>query len=369
MADPQAAVQALLDELVESGAERGLQAAAYLDGRMVVDAWAGVADPATGRAVDGDTLFTVFSCSKGITATVIHLLAERGKLQYDDPIAKHWPEFAAHGKERITIRHALTHTAGLPKTPEGDPNKPPGAQMADWGAMCRAIADLTPLWEPGTQTGYHALTFGWLLGEVARRADGRPIERIVAEDICAPLGIEAFFFGIPESAEARVAPLENDATMDEGPAATPESRAIPHLFNRPDIRRAVIPAGGGIANARSLARHYAGLIGDGVDGVRLLPPERVRIATTVQTEAVDTILGRPIRKGLGYFLGREESAMSERATAFGHPGHGGSIGFADPEYRFAFALTKNRLVSSAPGQGTVNEVSRAARAALGIPEA
>jgi CubicO group peptidase (beta-lactamase class C family) len=368
MADAQAAVQALLDELVGTDAERGVQVAAYLDGQMVIDAWAGVADPETGRPVDSETLFTVFSCSKGITATVIHLLAERGKLNYDDPIATYWPEFAAHGKERITIRHALTHTAGLPRTPEGDRTGPPGAMMADWDRMCQGIADLTPLWEPGTQTGYHALTFGWLLGEVARRADGRPIERIVAEDICAPLGIDSLFFGIPDTVEARVAPLENDATLMEGPTATTESRAIPAIFNRPDIRRAVIPAGGGIANARSLARHYASLVGDGMDGVRLLPPERIRAATTVQTEAMDGVLGRPIRKGLGYFLGMADSAMSERPTAFGHSGHGGTIGFADPEYRFALAYVKNRLISSAPGEGSVNKVAHTARAALGIPE-
>jgi CubicO group peptidase (beta-lactamase class C family) len=204
---------------------------------------------------------------------------------------------------------------------------------------------------------------------VARRADGRPIARIVAEDICAPLGIDSLFFGIPDDVEARVAPLENDATFIEGSAATDSSRGIPTVFNRPDVRRASIPAGGGITNARSLARHYAGLVGEGVDGVRLLPPERIRTATTVQTEAVDSVLGNPIRKGLGYFLGRQDSAMSERASCFGHPGHGGTIGFADPEYRFSFALTKNRLVSSAPGEGIVNKVARATRAALGIPEA
>jgi CubicO group peptidase (beta-lactamase class C family) len=369
MAVVQAAVQALLDDLVARDVERGIQVAAYLDGRMVLDAWAGVADPATGRSVDGDSLFTVFSCSKGVTATVIHLLAERDKLAYDDPIAHYWPEFAAHGKDQITIRHALTHTAGLPKTPRGDRSGPPGAMMADWDAMCRGIVDLTPLWEPGTQTGYHALTFGWLLGEVARRADGRPIEQIVAQDICAPVGIDSLFFGIPDGVEERVAPLENDKSFLEGPSATDESRGIPLVFNRPDIRRGVIPAGGGIANARSLARHYAALVGDGVDGVRLLPAERIRTATTVQTEAPDLVLGREIRKGLGYFLGMYDSAMSERPTAFGHPGHGGTIGFADPEHRFAFALTKNRLAAANPGEGTVNKVARATRAALGIPEA
>lgn len=356
MTDVQTAVQTALDDLVSSGIEGGLQAAAYLDGNLVADAWAGVADPATGRMVDGDTLFTIFSCGKGVTATAMHLLAERGLIDYDDRIATYWPEFGAHGKEGITIRHALTHTAGIPQMP-------PHPDMTDWEAMCRGIADLTPQWEPGTQSGYHALTFGWILGEVARRVDGRPFEQIVAEEIAAPLGITALSFGIPDEAEARVAPLEKDAANTD-----PGVDQTLHVFNKPKIRQAVIPAGGGIGNARSLARHYAALVGDGVDGVRILPPERVRIATALQVEGRDTILNVPTRKGLGYFLGRSTSPMSERVAVFGHAGHGGSIGFADPDYRFAFALTKNRLLFPAPGEGTANKVADAARAALGIPD-
>ena len=355
MTDVQNAVQTVLDDLVASGAEQGLQVAAYLDGECVVDAWAGVADPSTNRPVDGDTLFTIFSCGKGVTATAMHLLAERGLFDYDDPIATYWPEFAANGKAGITVRHALTHTAGLAEMP-------PGARMTDWEGMCTAIAAMAPQWEPGTQSGYHALTFGWILGELARRVDGRPFERIVAEDICAPLGITDLYFGIPDGVEARIAPLENDPATTEGAAAR-----TPEVFNSPSVRRAVIPAGGGIANARALARHYAALISDGVDGVRLLPPERVQVATALQVEGLDIILGVQARKGLGYFLGRPTSPMGERVTAFGHSGHGGSIGFADPDSGFTFALMKNRLVFPPPGEGTANKVADAARAALGIP--
>jgi CubicO group peptidase (beta-lactamase class C family) len=351
----QASVQTLLDDIVRSGTERGLQVAAYQDGELVVDAWAGDTDATSGQPVDGDSLFTVFSCSKGITATVIHLLAERGQLDYDDPIATYWPEFAANGKEGVTVRHALTHTAGIPETPRG-------VGIANWDAMCRAIAEMTPQWEPGTQSGYHSLTFGWILGELARRVAGRPIERIVAEDIAQPLGTTSLYFGIPDDVESRVAALENDPdTVSEAAASTPA------LFNRSETRRAVIPAGGGIMNARSLAQHYAALVGDGIGGVRLLPPERVRAATALQFEGRDIILDVPSRKGLGYFLGRHTSPMGERVAAFGHPGHGGSIGFADPEYRFAFALTKNRLVFPAPGESTANRVANAVRDALGIP--
>lgn len=348
-------MQAALDAAVSSGVERGLQVAVYCQGELVADAWAGIADPATGRDVDGDTLFTIFSCGKGVTATAVHLLAERGLFDYDDKIARYWPEFAANGKAHITVRQALTHTAGIPQMP-------PDAAMTDWSAMCRGIADLTPQWEPGTQSGYHALTFGWILGELARRVDGRPVEQIVAEDICAPLGITSLYFGIPDAVEARIALLENDPATTEAAAAR-----APAIFNRPDVRRAVIPAGGGIGNARSLARHYAALVGNGVEGMRLLSQERLRIATALQVEGRDTILGVPTRKGLGYFLGRPTSPMGERVSVFGHSGHGGSVGFADPDYGFAFALLKNRLVFPPPGEGTVNKVADAARAALGIP--
>jgi CubicO group peptidase (beta-lactamase class C family) len=200
-------VQQLLSELVESGAEVGLQVAVFLDGELAADAWAGVADEATGRLVDGDTLFTSWSTTKGFVATCIHLLAERGQLEYEAPVAAYWPEFAAQGKGGITVRHVLTHSAGVPHMPEGVTPE----MMTDWEAMCAAIAAHAPLWAPGTQVGYHAWTFGWLLGEIIRRVDGRPIAQFAREELCRPLGIEDFYLGIPDSVEGRVAPLRQEA--------------------------------------------------------------------------------------------------------------------------------------------------------------
>lgn len=372
-ADATAAVQELLQELVDSGAETGLQAAAYLDGELMIDAVAGAADPDTGRPVDGDTLFTVFSTTKGVTTTCIHMLAERGQLDYDAPIARYWPEFGVQGKERVTVRDALTHRAAVPQMPEGLTPE----DLCDWDGITAQIAALPPLWEPGTQTGYHAYTFGWILGEVLRRIDGRPIATFVQEEICTPLGIRDLFLGIPDEAEARVAPLISEALTDNTEAADRDAllpRAIPpqlapsgRVHNRPDVRRASIPAGGGIMNARAIARHYAALIGE-VDGVRLLPPERVRIATQLQTNDVDLALGFPIRKALGYWLGGTLSPMSERNTAFGHPGAGGSTGFADPEYGLAVGFTKNRLVTSLdPAQAAAYRVGERIRESLGVP--
>lgn len=374
MADAQTRTQALIDELTESGAELGLQVAAFLDGEPVVDAWSGRTDPKSDATVDGDTLFTVFSSTKGVTATVIHLLAEHGQLHYDDPIARHWPEFGAAGKEPITIRQALAHTSGVPQMPDGIGP----AELGNWDQICRGIAALSPLWKPGTETGYHALTYGWILGEVARRVDGRPIAAIVPEEICRPLGIEdSLFFGIPDSVESRVATLLNGPPPPEPPPPDAlMNRAIPapvanfaRVFNRPEVRRASIPGAGGITTARALARHYASLIGTGVEGVRLLSPETIQQATELQTEQVDLVLGEAQPRGLGWVLGNPASAMGRRRTAFGHRGAGGSIGFADPEHRFAFALTKNRLVwTDEPAQSTAERVAREVRSALSIPE-
>jgi CubicO group peptidase (beta-lactamase class C family) len=374
MSEAQARVQRLIDDLVGRDVEAGLQVAAYMNGELVVDAWAGVDSSQTKRPVDGETLFTVFSCTKGITATVIHLLADRGHFDYDDPIARYWPEFGRNGKARVTIRHALTHRAGIPQIPESLTV----ADSLDWETACRAVADLTPLWEPGTAVGYHAVTFGWIFGELARRVDGRPFGQIVQEEICRPLGIDSLWVGIPDEVEPRMATLETGARpsdLPEPPADALIWRAIPRAIqplaewsNRPDFRRACMPASNGSMNARALARHYAGLIGAG-EIPRILSAERVRIATTLQSDAVDLVLGPGIRKALGYWIGGAEySAMGSRSTAFGHTGAGGSIGFADPEYGFAFALTKTRLLDTWPGTGAAFLVAAETRRALGIPE-
>lgn len=374
MAGPQARVQALLDDLVGRDVERGLQVAAYLDGELVIDAWAGLADAVTRRPVDGETLFCVFSCTKGIAATVIHLLAERGSLDYDASVARYWPEFGANGKGAITVRQVMAHTAGVPQVPDSLGV----ADMCDWDRACRAVAELSPLWEPGTQTGYHAVTYGWILGEVARRVDGRPFPHIVREEICRPLGIGSLFVGIPDAVEPRVATLESGPPLEGAPVPPEDAliwRAIPARVqplsdwaNRPDVRRAVFPAANGIMNARSLACHYAALIGL-VDGWRLLPAERLRAATTLQTDEPDLVAGPGRRRALGYELGGGElSAFGSRPTAFGHGGAGGNIGFADPEHRFAFALAKTRMVDAMPGESAADLVARETSDALGIPQ-
>jgi CubicO group peptidase (beta-lactamase class C family) len=332
----------------------GLQAAAYLNGELVIDTWAGVADKRKGATVDGDSLFTVFSTSKGPTSTCIHILVERGKLYYDEPIAKYWPEFAAKGKGAVTVRMALTHRSAVPNNPacfEAD-------QAAPWDQICAEIADMEPLYEPGTRTGYHGLTFGWILGELVRRVDGRPIARFLQEEVCGPLGLNAMYFGVPDSEMHRVGWLENVSGLQEG-------------FNRPEVRQSSIPAGGGIMNARAIARMYACLANGGeLDGVRILTSERLKIATTLQTDAVDDAFRIATRKALGYWLGGPGLGAGGVAgpQTFGFQGFGGSVGFADPERNFAFALTKNYMSrgGGAGGTSTAETVEQAVEAALGM---
>ncbi len=374
-ASAQAAVQAVLDEYVATGGETGLQVAAYLDGRQVVDAWAGVADPATGRPYDGETLTTVFSVTKGVAVTAVHLLAERGLIAYDRPVASYWPAFGVNGKAEITVAQALSHQGGIPQMPAGIGP----ADLVDWDRVVAAVAAQPPLWEPGTAPGYHSLTHGWIVGGLVEAVDGRRIDRFVREELLAPLGLDrSFFLGLPETEDSRIAPLAmDDALLGEEPPS-PESYAwlavppafypLGRSFNRPDVRRAIVPGAGGIATARALARLYAALVAE-VDGVRLLPAGRVQAMATLQTDAWDLVLDASDPKGIGYFLGHRDSPMGDRVSAFGHPGYGGAIAFGDPEYGFAFALTKNRLRGGSPdGRSVTMDAARAARHALGIPE-
>ncbi len=336
----QQSIQSLLQQLTDEGTERGLQVAVYCEGELVVDAWAGIANHQTGKPVDGDTLFPVFSVSKGLAATVVHRLVERGKLSYDVPIAELWPEFAAHGKECITLRQGLSHTAGLPYMPRGIGY----AELADWNRMCAAIADLTPAWTPGSRAEYHAITYSWIVGEPACRATGHSFSDLLQEEIVKPLGMEAMYLGIPDEVESRVALLE-DYNEEFVPPDDTQPQAIPGwtqplhtMMNRPDMRRACVPATTGIMSARALARHYAALLPGGVDGVELLPPARIREATAWQK------LNAPAKGYSDKFLGYHPSGefeMGGRVTKFGHGGHGGAIGFADLERRLAVGVTKN----------------------------
>ena len=274
MAELQRDVQEAIDKLVESGTERGIQVAVYRDGQQVVDAVAGVADPATGRPVDAGTVFYNYSIGKGATSTVAHILAERGLFGYDTPVAELWPEFAANGKQAVTVRQVLDHTAGVP----GIPLDTTIEDLCDWDRMCAAIADAELWWEPGTKVGYHAYTFGYIVGEVVRRATGKPISQVLAEEVAGPLGVAGeLWFGMPASEQHRLARLEDEPGAAEAaeqwlasmPPDLPMFKAGPmstfpnaDFGNRADTLAADIPAGGK-TSARAIARMYAALLGRG----------------------------------------------------------------------------------------------------------
>lgn len=339
-------VQQTIDGLVSSGAEAGVQVCAYLHGEVIVDAYAGVADSSTGRPVTPDTPFCGFSTGKGLTATVVHVLAEQGLIDYDLRIAEVWPEFARHGKENITLRHALTHTAGVPALP---PDTTP-EDFTDWDRMCAIVADSRPEWPAGTRSGYHAWTFGWLVGETVRRATGRTASQVLAEDVAGPLGVaDELFFGVPAGHIRRLARIE-DGNWSAGMemiagvlpnfdrVAPPGVRPGAELVGRPDIQQADLPAIGTMT-ARAVARMYAALIGE-VDGVRLISPARLRTVLAATVSGPDWVFGQelPMRNGLGY-------AVTPDGTMFGVSGSGGSLAYAFPHLGLTVAATKN-LVSA-----------------------
>ncbi|MBC6460585.1 serine hydrolase domain-containing protein [Actinomadura sp. HBU206391] len=353
-------VQEAIDRLVESGGETGLQVAVYRHGEPLVDAVAGVADPATGRPVTSGTPFFSTSVGKGVTATVVHVLAERGALDYDTPIARLWPEFGAHGKQGVTVRHALAHTAGVPGLPAD--TRP--EDLCDWDKMCAVIADAEPWWEPGTRTGYHAQSYGYILGEVIRRVTGRPISQVLREEVAGPLGVaDELYFGVPEPELSRLARLEEASREGELPEMTAEMlQEIPffkvvHGYtaaplavlpgaaygNRTDVMTSDIPAGGTMS-ARAVVRMYAALLGE-VEGVRLISGPRLRQVTAVAVSGVDELTGFPCKRGLGYDIGLPSPGAPEAPTVFGMGGSGGSAAYADTATGVAFALTKNRMTA------------------------
>jgi len=354
MADLQDRVQETIDGLVRAGTERGVQVAAYLRGEQIVDAVAGTADPATGRQVTSATPFYSFSVGKAATSTIVHQLVERGAFGYDTRLVELWPEFGAHGKEDVTVRHVLTHSAGVP----GLPLDTTVEDLCDWNRICAVIADAELWWEPGTKVGYHAYTFGYLLGEVVRRATGKPISQVLLEDVAVPLKVaDELYFGMPVAEHHRLAVLEDApgsaemmASMPPDlpmlKAAPPETFPSATLGNRTDVLAADIPAGGKIS-ARAIARMYAALMGD-VDGVRLIGPDTLRTATAVAASGEDAVFGNPSTWALGYSIGLlgsppPQHPAEDTSTVFGMGGAGGTMAFGDTATGLAVGITKNVL--------------------------
>jgi CubicO group peptidase (beta-lactamase class C family) len=344
----------------------GAACCVYRRGQPVVDLWSGCADHAAGRPWDEDTVQIVFSATKGITAACVHLLVERRALELDAPVAAVWPEFGARGKDRIPLRWVLCHTAGLAAV-DGDLTL---AQVLAWDPVTAAIAAQAPNWPPGTAHGYHARSFGWILGEVVRRVSGRSLGRFFADEIAGPLGVD-FRIGVPADQLARCArilPPENlpsladllgpDSLMARVMTGPSGLFAYDDMWNRPDVLAAEMPSSNGVGNARALARFYAALVGE-VDGIRVLRPETVEVARTVQASGPDRVLYLPSWYALG-FMPQPMLAPAAGPASFGHPGAGGSLGFADPEAELGFGYVTTRMKFDPAG----DERSRALVAAV-----
>jgi CubicO group peptidase (beta-lactamase class C family) len=356
-----------LDQQLAEGRHLGVAVCLYQDGEPVVDAWGGEAEP--GRPWERDTRATVFSATKGVTATCLHLLVERGKIGLDDPVVRHWPTFARKGegksKERVTVRHVLSHQSAIPVCPEGVTRF---EQTLDWNFMVREMEGLLPEWEPGTANGYHAFNYGWLVGELIRRVSGQRVGAFLREEVAEPLGLEDVHIGLPEALHAEVAPLEapppghrptdgpNEDLRDPASIAArtilrPKGDLVAFM-NTAAARSAEYPASGGIATARGLARLYACLAAGGtLDGVRLLSPSTIDHATALQVPEgrKDMVLGVPLRWALGFHKGGVFSATGPNPNSFGHAGYGGALAFADPDAKLGFAIVLNRMQNELQG--------------------
>jgi CubicO group peptidase (beta-lactamase class C family) len=365
----------------------GAAVSVYHRGEAVVDLWGGTRDDDEPRPWERDTVAMCVSTTKGVASTALHVLADRGLVDYDEPVATYWPEFAAAGKDGVTVRHVLTHSAGLHRIRSLIDH---GSRMLDWDHMVEALAAAPSAYPPGSRHGYHALTYGWLVGEIVRRVDGRPIAEVVRTEIAEPLALDGLYIGLPVSERHRVAPL--------GPLGIPRPRIrrLRHLEKRlgaelgkvvsrmpvpintrrvanalaprgvedalvlgDDVMDAAIPAANGFFTARSLARMYAMIAAGGeLDGVRVLSGRTVAEMAKVQRKGADLVLVAPMDWRLGYH--RVFTTRGPLPRAFGHFGFGGSGGWADPSRDLAVAMVCSRGTGTPIGDLRIMELGTAA---------
>lgn len=380
----------LRDEFAQNFVNRGEVGASlclYVGGEAVVDLTGGVTT--TGSPYDDDTLQLVFSATKGATAVCAHVLAQQGLLDFDRPVVDYWPEFAAAGKGKVPVSWLLCHRSGLIDTSE----QLTLDEALNWDRVTQALADSSPLWEPGTQHGYHAVTYGWLVGEVVRRVSGQSIGEFFNANVAAPLGLD-FWIGLPPEQNHRVSQLipfelpegllptvsgESsgtssgfvsmlDALLGPGNLAGRALAAPGGAFgnqdswNDPKVWSAMVPAANGITNARSLARMYAACIGE-VDGVRLLDGATLRNAIEPRTEGPDSVLMFPIPFALGFMCNSDFSPFTGDG-AFGHYGAGGAVGFADPDRGLAFGYAMNQMQLGLAGDPRTNALIDVAKSLI-----
>ena len=349
-ADDRERLRAEFDRQLEVGLHHGAQLAVYIDGELVVDFAGGTTGPEGGQTT-AETRHLLFSCTKPYAGVGLHQLIEAGAADYDDPVVDHWPAFAEAGsrKAEITIRHVLSHTAGIPY---GEFDQAVD-QWGDWDAVVAAMEAIEPVFEPGEQPAYHTFNYGWLVGELIRRISGQPVEEYVDEHVFDPLGLDDTSIGIRGDADpeavARLSGFEVfDRCRDPGEGLDNPASDAAALFNQPGVQRAVIPAANGIGTARDMARFYACIANGGaLDGTRLLDAATVQEATRTHAETdSDGTLSRPARYGLGFWTGGLANDMFgsvSRERMFGHAGLGSIFAWGDPELDVGFAYVTNGI--------------------------
>jgi CubicO group peptidase (beta-lactamase class C family) len=336
--------EAMADQFAQ-GQELGARFAFAIDGEVVIDLWGGFMDRQRSRPFTADTLTPVFSTTKAVASILIARLVDEGRLNYDLPVVELWPEFGQAGKERITVAQVLSHQDGLVSLL--DPMDP--SDWYDWDAVCAKLAAMAPMWPPGTASGYHPTTFGYTAGEIFRRAAGRTMGQVLAEDFEKPFGLQ-IFIGLPESEDHRVADVERPGAVPNFGEITPIRRAAfltkwaaPGPRTEAAWRRAEIPSANGHADAPSLARLLGMMACDGMlDGRSVLRPSTIAEASKERIAGPDLVLPYVMSWGAGFMRNSSLAIYGPGRDSFGHSGWGGSCAFADPERRVSGAYVMNR---------------------------
>lgn len=362
-----AAVRRAFEANFAEGREMGARFALAIDGEIVIDLMGGWADRAQTRPFDETILTPVFSTTKGMAALMIARLVGRDRLTYSDRVSDIWLEFGQAGKDKLTIEQVLSHQAGLcgivgPMDPD---------EWFDWRAICDRLAAMTPLWEPGTASGYHPVTFGYLAGEIFRRVDGRSIGRALREDIAGPLGLD-LWIGLPETEDDRVSEVRRPPAMPNlGEMNEPKRLAFFTKWSQPGgrgdaaWRRAEIPSVNGHATAPALARLFAALAGKGrLDGVQVLAGDEVAKASRARIKGQDLVMPYEMAWGAGFIRNEGLGIYGPGREAFGHSGWGGSCAFADPDTGVSGAYVMNRQSAELIDDSRARRLIEAAYSAL-----
>lgn len=362
-----AAVRAAFEGNFAAGQELGARFSLVQAGELVVDLWAGFADRARTKPFDDKTLTPVFSTTKAIAALLIARLVDQGKLAYDQPVAQVWPEFGAAGKEAITVEQVMSHQEGL----SGFPDEMEPSLWFDWDAICAKLAAMAPLWPPGTASGYHPITFGYLAGEIFRRVDGRTMGTALRQDLAVPFDLD-LWIGLPDAEHDRAADLQRPnglPNFGEINAATKAAFLTPWSSpagrGQAEWRRMEIPSANGHATAPALARLIGALANDGwLDGEEILSPSLIAEASRERIHGQDLVLPFVMSWGAGFMRNSAVKVWGPGEQTFGHSGWGGSCAFADPQTKLAGAYVMNKQSTDLIGDARAKRLIEAAYTGL-----